>query len=177
MARYSPAKRGKCRFESDQSLLAVLRRLCYSRTMNEYFGDIWTTDCDLRVITTNGDVNRFGEAVMGRGVAKQAKAIFPGVERKLGEYLKQYGNRVFRLYSHLASFPVKHHWGDSADLALIERSAHQLVALVDKFHYYKIILPRPGCGNGNLEWDDVKPVIAPILDSRFTVVDKNYEGL
>jgi hypothetical protein len=32
-----------------------------------------------------------------------------------------------------------------------------------------VLLPRPGCGNGHRTWDEVCPVIEPILDDRFTV--------
>lgn len=33
-----------------------------------------------------------------------------------------------------------------------------------------LILPRPGCGNGRLRWEDVRKILEPILDDRFTVV-------
>lgn len=39
--------------------------------MREEPGDIWDHRCI--AITTNGDTNRLGQAVMGRGVALQAK--------------------------------------------------------------------------------------------------------
>ena len=54
---------------------------------------------------------------------------------------------------------------------LIRRSARQLVALANKFGYREVLIPRPGSGNGKLSWeDDVKPVLAGILDDRFTLV-------
>ncbi len=39
-------------------------------------------------------------------------------------------------------------------------------------HLDKVYLVRPGCGNGQLKWEDVKPLIAPILDDRFIVVER-----
>ncbi len=145
--------------------------------MREIRADLWTVEADLRVISTNPIVNARGQAVMGRGCALQAKRRVPGLEYRFARMLERHGNRVMRLAalpdgSHLASFPVKTHWKEEAKPALIERSARQLVAIVDKFalRYERVFLPRPGCGNGRLSWEEVRPVLAEILDDRFTVV-------
>lgn len=149
--------------------------------MLEIRGDLWKLPLDvypaLKLITTNGQTRKDGAAIMGRGCAKQARDTIPGIDYKLGELLRKYGNRVFRLAplpdgSHLGSFPVKSHWKDYADPELIECSAHQLVELADNFGYKAIFLPRPGAGNGKLNYhDDVKPVLEQILtDDRFRVI-------
>lgn len=100
-----------------------------------------------------------------------------------------------RLPYHLVSFPVKpmsaiftgsnavthmaHHfsigdvipgWACTADLSLIRRSAEELVALTNEQHWTRVILPRPGCGAGELSWGTVKPVLAARLDDRFGVI-------
>lgn len=73
---------------------------------------------------------------------------------------------------HVVAFPVKHHWRDQADFALIEKSARELVMLTDKRGWNRVALVRPGCGNGGRSWDDVRPLIEPILDDRFIVVQR-----
>ena len=81
--------------------------------MKETFGNLWELPCDLRVITTNGDVNDAGAAVMGRGCAREATERISGIEYHFGKLLSRHGNRVMRLTSParkgwaLASFPVK----------------------------------------------------------------------
>ena len=70
----------------------------------------------------------------------------------------------------LVSFPVKHNWFENADIKLIEQSANQLVKLADNNNWNKILIPRPGCGNGNLKWSNVKPVLETIFDDRFHIV-------
>lgn len=111
---------------------------------------------------------------MGRGCTREAKERYPGVEYRLGDLLKEHGNRVMRLGRFdgavLASFPVKHHWKEEADSDLIRRSAAQLAALADKFDYEAVVMPRAGCGNGKLSRRDVRPILAGVLDDRFTVV-------
>jgi len=132
-------------------------------------GNIWTYDADWRIITTNGFVKNNGEAVMGRGVAWQAREKFPGLALRFGEYLNQKGNHVGIFEDiKLITMPVKHHWIDDASLKLIERSALELTSLP---YDATFVLPRPGCGNGRLLWPDVKAVIEQHLDDRFTVLE------
>lgn len=147
--------------------------------MREALGNLWLVEADLLVVTTNPIVNARGQAVMGRGCAREAKERIPGLEYHFAKLLEAHGNRVMRLVkpcaatagAALASFPVKHHWKDAADLDLIARSARQLVRLADKYQYQRVAMPRPGCGNGRMSWAQVRPVLAEILaGDRFTVV-------
>lgn len=130
-------------------------------------------------ITTNGTVRRDGACVMGRGIAKQAALKFPRFPYAVGERLNYWGCTevgqlpfVFPEF-RLITYPVKHHWSDVADIKLIEESAQLLMTCVPVMQMSRVYLPRPGCGNGRLQWSDVRPVVAPILDDRFTVVEIN----
>lgn len=149
--------------------------------MLEIRGDLWKLSPDeypaLKLITTNGQTRQDGACVMGRGCARQARDMIPGIDYKLGELLRKYGNRPFRLAalpdgSHLGSFPVKNHWKEYADPELIRRSAHQLVELADSFGYKAIFLPKPGAGNGKLDYHtSVRPVLERVLlGERFRIV-------
>jgi hypothetical protein len=157
--------------------------------MIEVKGNLWTYPADVLVITTNGTVKKNGECVMGRGCAKEAKDKCSGwnLAKHLGDLITEKGNHVHFLYSigqqdmvDVYSFPVKHKWMEKADIELIKRSAHELVHEMigmpsDKGYLVSettsvILLPRPGCGNGQLKWEDVKPVLEPILDDRFHVI-------
>ena len=142
--------------------------------MLEITGNLWEVGADLRVVTTNGIVRSDGACVMGRGCALEAKTKFPGIEFRLGGLIQRYGNRVMRLGRYdgvvIASYPVKHHWKDSADPVLIRRSAEQLVGVADKFGHGRVVIPRPGCGNGKLGWADVRSILSEVLDDRFSVI-------
>lgn len=143
----------------------------------EAVGDLWELgeDSDLICITTNGFIKTNGAAVMGRGCALEAKQRYPLIEFVLGRAIKEDGNRCHLLLAKLCSFPVKHNWWEQADLELIERSAKELMDLVDQLKKERVLLPRPGCGNGGLKWDEVKQVLG-CLDERITVVTyaQNY---
>lgn len=144
--------------------------------MKEAKLNLWTAPADLRLVTTNGHITPKGKVVMGRGCALELRDAAPGVDARLAKLVRRFGNRVFRIAringAVVASLPVKHHWREEADPDLIVRSVHQLVELANKFNYTRVVLPRPGCGNGRLSWKEVKPLIAPLLDDRFTVVSK-----
>jgi hypothetical protein len=148
--------------------------------MKEIHGDLWDFHSlgHYICITTNGAVRRDGACVMGRGIAKQAAQRFPRLPYDVGKLLKSSFLHPMLLPEYrLVTFPVKHHWSELADLQLIENSATWLMAANTEISipaFAKgVYLPRPGCGNGGLTWDVVRPVIAPILDDRFTVVEIN----
>lgn len=151
--------------------------------MREVTGDLWTYPADIRVITTNGTVKKNGDCVMGRGCAAEAKEKYPDLPSFLGGFIKKHGNVVgIHHFDHtkpygdpqtIISFPVKHEWYQKADLELIQRSAHDLVANIDNGPFapdIKVLMPRPGCGNGHLDWGTVKKSIEMILDNRFHVI-------
>lgn len=142
--------------------------------MREVKGNLWTFPADVRVITTNGTVKKDGTCVMGRGCAAEAKRLYPDLPLILGQAIQGQGNEAFwfpipSAQTPLVTFPVKHAWYQKADIDLIRRSAtkiSQMAALRNR----TIVMPRPGCGNGHLRWEDVKPVLEPILDDRFHVI-------
>lgn len=150
--------------------------------MLEISGDIFqlelTGHYDALCITTNGIIKGNGLAVMGAGIAKQAVQNYPSIDKRLANKLKTLGNHTHHLGVStrsgtnvgIISFPTKEHWRDDSDINLIAQSARELVQLCNARGYSKVLLPRPGTLNGKLNWSDVKPVIAAILDDRFIVV-------
>lgn len=140
--------------------------------------DLWEIACNARCVTTNGTVKSNGRAVMGRGCALQATQRFPFIQLTLGKRIEAEGLHVTLLLepaqtpdgAALLAFPVKYVWSERADLELIKRSAIELLALIDGRGWDRVVLPRPGCGNGQRKWHEVKPILAPLLDDRFTVV-------
>jgi len=171
-------------------------------------GNAWNYDgvADAICITTNGYVTKDGRAVMGRGIAKEAKERLPGIDLELGRLLKEEGNVPHILGmlpggSLIVSFPVKPEsvlydggnvvehikrrwklkkgqvvpgWAAKADLFLIFKSAILLREMADRHSWKQVILPRPGCRAGELDWELVKPVIKDVLDDRFLIIQKPH---
>lgn len=144
--------------------------------MKEIRGNLWDYHKQgyWIVITTNGTIKSNGEAVMGRGVALQAKKRFPELPYKLGGHIGMYGNNPSLWYIYrIITLPTKHNFWEKSDLGLIEEGIHIISVLVDlKRGINKIYMVRPGCGNGGLNWEDSKPVLEKYLDDRFIIVEK-----
>lgn len=145
--------------------------------MIEVFGNAWEimSDYDYLCITTNGNIARGTHAVMGAGIAKEATRLCNGIDITLAKALKARGNVISNIgmkgNTKILSFPVKHNWYDNADIDLIVKSCNQLMNDVIGERDVKVLLPRPGCGNGNLDWHtEVKSVIGEILDDRVYIV-------
>jgi hypothetical protein len=104
------------------------------------------------------------------GFRESSGQRFPWFAERLGSLVTSQGNHVGLVGERIVAFPVEHHPLENPDLVLIARSARELVALADAAGYAAVVLPRPGCGGGGLEWPEVSRVLAPILDDRFLVV-------
>lgn len=150
--------------------------------MNEVRGDLWTWEvdkADALGITTNGSINAQGRAVMGRGVAAQARQRYPDLPEFLAEWIRAHGNvpvvlreGVFPDVPALVSIPVKANWSDKAAPALMANSLRKLVDITYRNNWDRVHLPRIGCGNGGLSWEPmVKKLCQSILDERFWIVD------
>ncbi len=119
-----------------------------------------------RVITTNGNIKNNGEAVMGKGIALQAKERYPSLPSELGERLKLYGN-VVNVFSQfkIITFPTKNNWREKSTYELIKISCNNLSVLCRYLDIKKIVMPMVGCSNGGLRWSEVKKIIYEKLEN------------
>ena len=158
--------------------------------MREIAGDICSGKilefADAICVTTNGVVKKSKRAVMGAGCAKDMKEKFEELDYELGEAILKNGNitqiistrviafKKFKKSVFIVSFPTKHVYWEKSDLVLIEASTQQLIELADNNSQWKrIILPRPGCQFGRLDWlTEVKPLLEERLDNRFYIISK-----
>lgn len=145
--------------------------------MIEVKGNIWEYKATVICITTNEIVKKDGSLVMGRGVAKQCLDRNPGVEFEFGSLITENGSKFQVLKTIdslslrlLAMFPVKQHWNQPAKLTIIQRSAQELGLIASQAQNAIFVLPRPGCGNGGLNWDEVKPVIEFLLPNNVHII-------
>ena len=82
-----------------------------------------------------------------------------------GENIVEHAKRKFKVGDTVPGYYAK------ADLEIIEHSARALRRMADSMPEWKtILIPRPGCGAGELSYSEVRPILEKYFDQRFTVV-------
>ncbi len=122
-------------------------------------GDMWTayTAVDLFLVTTNITLKQGDHAlVMGRGIVRQAKEWFPGLDTALGRQIQALcGNQgVYGLLvsprwpaAKLGALQVKRLYSQPASLELIRHSMVALCVWCAEHPHTLVALNFPGIGN------------------------------
>jgi O-acetyl-ADP-ribose deacetylase (regulator of RNase III) len=166
------------KFFQPNSVASVTRRLSVAQ------GDMFFSKMQTLTIS----VNCVG--VMGKGLASTAKYRFPDVyvkyedmckkkALKLGQpyihkressVLSDLGDEVFMLadvedesQTWFMLFPTKGHWKENSRLEDIEHGLRWFCDNYQRQGVKSVAFPALGCGNGNLSWRDVGPVMCKYL--------------
>lgn len=132
--------------------------------MIEYIeGDIFKSPAQVIVNT----VNTVG--VMGKGVALSFKKRYP----KMYEHYRNACEKgllttgklmlIQEADYRILLFPTKEHWRNPSKLEYIEAGLKKFVQTYAQKGITSIAFPRLGCGNGELNWDDVKALMEEYL--------------
>jgi O-acetyl-ADP-ribose deacetylase (regulator of RNase III) len=126
-------------------------------------GNLLTADVEALVNT----VNTVG--VMGKGIALQFKRAFPAnyaAYRKACRLGELRMGRVFVFDSgvpgpqrYIINFPTKEHWRSASRLPDIRAGLDDLVRVIEDLGVSSVAVPALGCGNGGLDWAEVRPLI------------------
>lgn len=117
--------------------------------------------------TVVNTVNTVG--VMGKGLASIFKARYPDMFKAYREICKAQRFNIGQLWLWKASdqwvlnFPTKKHWRQPSKLSYIEAGLKKFVDQYEQRGIREIAFPRLGCGNGGLDWDDVRPLMERYL--------------
>jgi len=134
--------------------------------MQEKTCDLWLEPAEYRCILTSGAVDPSGAAVMDSRIAREAAQRIAGLDTDLGRLITSRGNHVHVIRPGILSFPIKQYHWSGPSLGVIGRSARELAALVGGA---KTLLPRPGCEEGELPWEEVAKVLAFLPDNVVVV--------
>lgn len=112
-------------------------------------------------------VNLMG--IMGKGIALQFKEYFP-LNYKLYEKACKKGElKIGKMFitetgqitnpKYIINFPTKTDWRSNTKLEYIEEGLDDLIKVVMDKNIKSIAVPPLGCGNGGLDWKDVRPLM------------------
>ncbi|ADE16437.1 Appr-1-p processing domain protein [Nitrosococcus halophilus Nc 4] len=130
-------------------------------------GNLLKADVEALVNT----VNTVG--IMGKGIALMFKEAFKdnfdayaaackAGEVKIGQmFTTETGNLMGPQW--IINFPTKKHWRNKTKLAWIEEGLEDLRRTIIKYGIDSIAIPPLGCGNGGLDWREVRPLIEKCL--------------
>ena len=123
-------------------------------------------------------VNTVG--VMGKGIALMFKESFPENFLAYEEACKSKQVQTGRMFvtqsvtlegsRWIINFPTKQHWRQPSRLEWIIAGLKDLKLVIEQKRIRSIAIPPLGCGNGGLNWEDVRPEIESAL-SELTEVD------
>ena len=126
-------------------------------------GDIFNSPAQVLVNT----VNTVG--VMGKGIALSFKKKYTEmftIYRKayhknqlvIGKLMLWYGPDHWIL-----NFPTKEHWRNPSKMEYIEKGLMAFQRKYADYNITSIAFPKLGCGNGELDWEQVKPLMEKYL--------------
>jgi O-acetyl-ADP-ribose deacetylase (regulator of RNase III) len=108
--------------------------------------------------------------VMGKGIAREFKEREPTMFVRYKEICDRRELAPGRLWlwrgadSWVLNFPTKMHWRQPSRLEWIEQGLKKFLSTYEDLGIREISFPRLGCGNGNLEWEDVRPLMEQYLN-------------
>lgn len=117
-------------------------------------------------------VNTVG--IMGKGIALMFKEQFPrnfeayaracdAGEMRIGKMFVTENGELFGP-RWIINFPTKTHWRVKTRIEWVEEGLKDLVRVIREKDIRSIAIPPLGCGNGGLDWHDVRPLIESALE-------------
>ncbi len=107
--------------------------------------------------------------VMGKGLAHAFKEREPKMFDAYKRICDQKSLEPGKLWlwrgsnGWVLNFPTKLHWRQSSKIEWIEQGLEKFVSAYEEQGISEISFPRLGCGNGNLDWNEVRPLMEHYL--------------
>lgn len=116
--------------------------------------------------------------VMGKGVALEFKHRWPDnfkAYKRLCDDKKLSTGQMFVFdnndfldggkHRYLINFPTKQHWRSRSKIEYVQDGLIDFVHQIRELGIKSVALPPLGCGNGGLDWAEVRPLIETALDA------------
>jgi len=135
--------------------------------LTEEHGNLLEAPADALVNTVNT------AGIMGKGLALQFKQAYPGNFRAYESACRRGEVHLGKMFTYetgqldgprfVINFPTKGHWRSRSKLGDIRAGLDDLCDVIRERRIGSIAIPPLGCGNGGLDWRDVRPLIVAAL--------------
>ena len=143
-------------------------------------GDLLRQDDVDAIVNT---VNCVG--IMGKGIALQFKNKWPRNFRAYEAACKAKAVHPGRMFvfdsgglvkpNYIINFPTKDHWRGKSQIKFVRDGLADLVAQIKRLGIRSVAIPPLGCGNGGLDWNEVRPLIVDAFASLPNVDVRLFE--
>ena len=127
-------------------------------------GDILKSEAECLVNTVNC------EGYMGKGIAYQFKLAYPENNKDYVKACKDGSLEVGKLHYFrengklVINFPTKNKWREKSEMSYVVDGMRELKKLIYELRIGSIAIPPLGCGNGGLNWHEVREIILNELE-------------
>ncbi|HDR7897931.1 MULTISPECIES: macro domain-containing protein [Bacillus] len=112
--------------------------------------------------------------VMGKGIALQFKQAYPKCFSEYQKACKMNEVRPGKMHvvnldslfnpKYIINFPTKRHWKEKSNIEDIKAGLIDLINVIKQQNIKSIAIPPLGCGNGGLNWAEVRPIILAAME-------------
>lgn len=144
-------------------------------------GDIFNSPAQVLV----NPVNTVG--VMGKGLALSFKQRYPDMFKSYRRACDEKRLKIGRLMIYYAPdhwillFPTKETWRMPSKIEYIKEGLQRFKEFYADYNITSIAFPKLGCGNGELKWEEVKPIMEEYLKKLpidiYVYVDNNISSI
>lgn len=120
--------------------------------------------------------------VMGKGIAKEFKEREPQMFAAYKRICEKKLLRPGKLWlwkgtaQWVLNFPTKDHWKAPSRIEWVEEGLQKFVSTHSDLGIREVSFPRLGCGNGGLNWDDIRPLMERYLSPlRASIFIHDYD--
>ncbi|WP_081008648.1 macro domain-containing protein [Xanthomonas arboricola] len=117
--------------------------------------------------TVVNTVNTVG--VMGKGLAAEYRRLYPEMFERYREICSNQLLEIGKLWlwkgptQWVLNFPTKTHWRQPSKIAYVEAGLKKFSQTFEERGVTEVAFPRLGCGNGGLDWDEIRPMMEKYL--------------
>lgn len=110
------------------------------------------------------------EGFMGKGIAYQFKLRFPENNNDYVKACRSNKLTIGKIHTFkedekmIINFPTKDRWREKSKVEYIHEGMKEVIKYISNHGIKSIAIPPLGCGNGGLQWAEIKPLIISFLE-------------